>query len=65
MVKIIRLRAAHGRLGVGKTMFDENYVDKGGDNSVIPGTDIQRLRPVSLGPRAIGFFDDELDVSFH
>ena len=42
-------------------MFDENYGDKGGNESLIPGTDIPRLRPVPLGPRAIGFFDDELD----
>jgi hypothetical protein len=61
MAKIVRSRAAYGKLGVGKTMFDENYVDKGGNDSRIPGTDIPRLRPVPLGPRAIGFFDDELD----
>jgi hypothetical protein len=61
MAKIVRSRAAYGRFGVGKTLFDENYVDKGGNNPLIPGTEIPKLRPVSLGPRAIGFFDDELD----
>src|SRR5215831_4625539 len=61
MAKIVRSHAAYGKLAVGKTTFEENYVDKGGENSLIPGTDIPRLRPVRLGPRAIGFFDDELD----
>src|ERR1700722_2560407 len=61
MAKIVRSRSAYGRFGVGKTTFEENYVDRGGNNSLIPGTDIPRLRPVRLGPRAIGFFDDELD----
>jgi hypothetical protein len=41
-------------------MFDENYVDRGG-NPLVPNTDIARLRPVQLGPRAIGFFSDEID----
>ena len=61
MAKIERSRAVYGRLGVGKTTFDENYVDRDGSNSTIPGTDIPRLRPVQLGPRAIGFFSDEID----
>jgi hypothetical protein len=61
MAKIMRSHAAYGRIGVGKTLFNENYVDRGGNNSLIPGTDIPRLRPVPLGPRAVGFFDDELD----
>jgi predicted DNA-binding transcriptional regulator AlpA len=58
--KIERPQAACARLGVGKTMFDENYVDRG-SNPVVPNTDIPRLRPVQLGPRAIGFFSDEID----
>jgi hypothetical protein len=41
-------------------MFDENYVDRGG-NPLVPNTDIPRLRPVQLGARAIGFFSDEID----
>ena len=60
MPKIERPRAARARVGVGKTMFDENYVDRGG-NPLVPNTDIARLRPVQLGPRAIGFFSDEID----
>jgi predicted DNA-binding transcriptional regulator AlpA len=61
MAKIERSRAVYSRLGVGKTTFDENYVARDGSNSSIPGTDIPRLRPVRLGPRAIGFFSDEID----
>jgi hypothetical protein len=61
MAKIERSRAACGRLGVGKTTFGENYVDRDGSNSSVPGTNIPRLRPVRLGPRAIGFFSDEID----
>jgi predicted DNA-binding transcriptional regulator AlpA len=60
VARIERRRAAHTRLGVGKTTFDENYVDKGGE-SYVPGTNIPRLRPVPLGARAIGFFSDEID----
>jgi len=52
-----------GRIGVGLSHFDENYVLKDADDRFVPGTDgkVQRVRPVSLGERAIGFFSDEID----
>lgn len=60
--KIERRKSAAARIGVGATVFDERYVDKG-DDPFVPGTSSQvlRVRPVALGKRAIGFFSDEID----
>ena len=37
---------------------------KDNNDSFVPGTDdtVRRVRPVALGSRAVGFFNDELDV---
>ena len=54
-----------GRLGVGKTKFNEDYVyhpDRPDEGECVPGTDVPRLKPVPLGEKAIGFFDDEIDA---
>jgi predicted DNA-binding transcriptional regulator AlpA len=50
LANIIRPPAAWRRLGVGRSKFYSDFVRKG------------RLRSVKLGPRAVGFFDDELDA---
>jgi hypothetical protein len=62
MSGISRPKVAAAKIGVGLTKLSQDYVDRGGDPDV-PGTEgkVKRLRPVSLGERAIGFFDDEID----
>jgi hypothetical protein len=60
--QIERPEAARARVAVGKTNFDQNFVDRGDGNDTVPGTDVPRLRPVALGLRAIGFFSDEVDA---
>lgn len=61
--RIERLKITAARIGVGTTKFYEDFVDKGGSDPFVPGTGntVVRLRPVSLGKRAIGFFSDEVD----
>jgi hypothetical protein len=55
-------REPWNRLGVGHTKFEEDYVLKNENDPLVPGTRIKRLRPVSLGERARGFFSDETDA---
>jgi hypothetical protein len=47
-------------LPIGQTNFDQNYVLRDEADPYVPGTTIPRLRPTQLGPRAIGYFDDEV-----
>ena len=58
--RIVRPREAWQTLGVGRTNFTDYYVYREGAGATVPGTDVPRLRPVPLGPRAVGFFNDEL-----
>jgi predicted DNA-binding transcriptional regulator AlpA len=58
--RILRPREAWQTLGVGRTNFHENYVYREGEETVPGTTNVRRLRPVPLGPRAVGFFNDEL-----
>jgi hypothetical protein len=50
MPNILRPKAAWKKLGVGRTMFYEEFVAKG------------RIRLVPLGERARGVIDDEIDA---
>jgi hypothetical protein len=53
-----------GRLGIGKTKFNEDYVfhpDCPDEDGFLPGTRVRRLRPVALGVHASGFLSDEVD----
>ena len=62
--KIERRKVAAARIGIGPTKFAEDYVDRGGHSDpFVPGTNgmVMRVRPVPLGERAVGFFDDEID----
>jgi hypothetical protein len=61
---ILRKRAAAQKAGVGRTKFDDDFVLKNNSDPFVPNTNdkVRRVRPVALGDRAIGFFDDELDV---
>jgi hypothetical protein len=61
--QIPRPEAARARVGVGKTKFNEDYLLRDPADPWVPGTNntVPRLRPVPLGERAIGFFDDETD----
>ncbi len=62
-VEMLRPKMARGRVAVGKTKFDEDFVDHGRHGETfIPGTTIRRLRPVRLGPRCIAFPSDEVDA---
>ena len=60
--QIERPEVARGRIGVGKTNFDQNFVNRGDGHNTVPGTDVPRLRAVALGLRAVGFFSDEVDA---
>ena len=60
--KIRRPRETWAKIGVGRSTFHENYVHRTGGPEHVPGTTIPRLRAVALGPRARGFFDDEIDA---
>ena len=59
-MRILRPRPTMQKLGVGRTNFIENYVEKE-DAPFVPGTTVRRLRKVPLGLRAIGFLSDEVD----
>jgi predicted DNA-binding transcriptional regulator AlpA len=60
--QLLRPKAARERVGVKRTKFDADYVDHGREGERnIPGTDIPRVRPVPLGPRAIAFIEAEID----
>jgi hypothetical protein len=63
MPAILRPNRVHGvgnPLPVGATKFDADYVWHSESDPYVPGTNIPRLRPVQLGERAKGFFDDEV-----
>jgi predicted DNA-binding transcriptional regulator AlpA len=59
--RIVRNKGAREMLGVGNSIFYENYVYRGSDEN-IPGTDVPRLKPVALGERAVGYFVDEVEA---
>jgi hypothetical protein len=50
LVSIVRFPVAWRRLGVGRSKFYADFIRTG------------RLRPVKLGPKSCGIFDDELDA---
>ena len=61
-MSIVRKPDARKMLGVGSTVFHEDYVYNGADEFV-PGTNVPRLKPVMLGERrAVGYFTDEIDA---
>ena len=62
MANIERKGVTAGRLGVGITKLDEDFVDYGDGKDKVPDTDIKRLRPVRLGKKAVGFLSDETDA---
>ena len=59
--RIVREPEACDRLGCKRTKFRDDYRLNDPANPNVPNTPIPRLRPVPLGPRNIGFLDDELD----
>ena len=59
--RILRSPETYKKIGVGKTKFFEDYRYTPGGEEFVPGTTIRRLKPVQLGERAIGFFEDEAD----
>jgi hypothetical protein len=65
MTCLLRPKAVYGptgKLPVGRTKFHDDYVFRKGGSEFITGTQIPRLRPVRLGPRAVGFADDEVEA---
>jgi hypothetical protein len=60
--KIIREPDTFGRLGCKRTKFREDYRLNDPNNPYVPNTKIPRLRPLSLGPRNVGFLEHELDA---
>jgi hypothetical protein len=57
-------RSPWERIGVGRTKFDEDYCLKDENDPFVPKTNdqVKRVRPVPLGDRARGFFNDEIDT---
>jgi hypothetical protein len=65
-VRLLRpslLYGKHGRLGVGRTKFFEDYVHRndGAVEQFIAGTSVRRLKLVKIGQRAIAAISDEVD----
>ena len=50
-----------GLLAVGKTKLHEDYLLRDSNNPLIPGTDVQRLSVVYLGPKTPATTDDEVN----
>jgi len=48
--RVVRLKIAQRRLGIGHTKFREDFIDTG------------RLRVVRLGPKSCGVIEQELDA---
>jgi predicted DNA-binding transcriptional regulator AlpA len=59
--RIVREPEACNRLGCRRTKFRTDYRFNNPADPNVQNTKIPRLRPVPLGPRNIGFLDDELD----
>jgi len=64
MANILRPPAARQKISVKRTKFHEDYVLHDENDPYVPGTEgqVRRVRPVALGERAVGFFEDEIDV---
>jgi predicted DNA-binding transcriptional regulator AlpA len=59
--KILRPKEAWARFGRGKTAFETNYRFHSPGDPFVPGTTIERLKPIRLGPRSVGFLEHEVD----
>jgi hypothetical protein len=55
------LYGPEGKLGIGKTVFWQDFVQHEGGEEFIPGTKVRRLRLTKLSKRAVGAFEDEAD----
>ena len=57
------LYGKHGRLGVGRTKFFEDYVHRndGAVEQFIAGTSVRRLKLLKIGQRAVAAISDEVD----
>lgn len=60
--KILRPPEARARVARGRTAFEDNYRLHDAADPFIPGTRIPRLKPVAIGPRNIGYLEDEVDA---
>jgi len=58
--QLVRTKDGDGLLGIGHTKFAEDYVLRDAKKPFIPGTKVHRLRPMKIGERAVGFFEDEV-----
>jgi predicted DNA-binding transcriptional regulator AlpA len=60
---LVRPAAVMQRLGVRKSKFWDDIVQREGAGPTIPGTaDVPRLRSAHIGPRACVFFEDEIEL---
>lgn len=60
--KILRPKETWARLGCGKTKGGEDYELHSAADPFVPGTQIPRLRPLSLGARNKGFLEHGASV---
>jgi hypothetical protein len=58
--ELYRTKESEGVLGIGHSKFAEHYILRDESDPFVPGTKVRRLRPMKLGERAIGFFEDEV-----
>jgi predicted DNA-binding transcriptional regulator AlpA len=50
MKRVVRAKQAWAQFGIGRSMFEQRFVETG------------RLRPIKLGARAVGYLESELDA---
>ena len=58
--ELYRTKKSEGVLGIGHSKFAEHYILRDENDPFVPGTKVRRLRPMKLGERAVGFFEDEV-----
>jgi len=60
--KILRPKETWNKLGCGKTKFEQDYRWHSDNDPDVPGAPgVKRLKPIPLGPRNIGFPENEID----
>jgi predicted DNA-binding transcriptional regulator AlpA len=60
--RIVREPEACSRLACRRTKFREHYRLNDPAKPNVPDTEIPRLRPVHLGPRNVGYLEEEIDA---
>jgi predicted DNA-binding transcriptional regulator AlpA len=64
MARILRPAEIMVKLGIRKSKFWDDYAynKKQGGKQFIPGTRVEKLKLISLGPRSVGGLDHEVEA---